>query len=375
VIFRSFTLTRLFGIQIKINASWAFIALLIAWSLAEGFFPAVYEGLDRRLYWWMAAAGVIGLAISIIAHELSHSLAGRAFGIEVKTITLFLFGGAAQMEDEPPTARSEIIMAAAGPAMSLALAGLFNMLAAFTAPLSHPLALVLGYLAILNLLLAVFNLLPAFPMDGGRVLRGVIWARTGDLRRATRIASRAGAAFGWILSGLGLVMIFGGAFAGGLWWILIGQFIRFAALSSWRHTEARRILGGRPVRELMTSNPVTTQPGLTLRRFVEDHVWRSHHETYPVVDGAKVLGLAGVAELKKTPKEDWERLTVADIMAAPETSAVDADMDAMEALKTMQDRARTRLMVLENGRLAGVVTLKDLMDHLAVRLEFEQGQD
>ena len=369
---RNLVLGRVFGITIKINFTWAFIAALIAWSLAEGFFPAVYEGLPRQMYWWMAAAGVIGLAGSILAHELSHSLVGRAFGIEVKTITLFLFGGAAHLEDEPPNATAEIVMAAAGPAMSLALAAVFNAAAVWSQTASQPLAAVLAYLAILNMILAVFNLIPAFPMDGGRVLRGAVWAVTGDVRKATRMASRAGAAFGWALSGLGLALIIGGAFVGGLWWILIGQFIRFTALSSWRQLEARRVLSGKTARELMTPDPDVAPAEITLQRLLEEHVYRTHHESYPVVQDGAPIGLIGVAELRRIPRSDWERLTVADAMSPAADARIDAQTEAMEALKTMRTSERTRLMVTENGALIGVITLKDLMEHLAMRLDVGQ---
>ncbi|PWE18052.1 site-2 protease family protein [Marinicauda salina] len=370
---RNLDLGRVFGITIRVNISWAFIALLIAWSLAEGFFPTVYEGLPQQMYWWMAVAGVIGLAFSIVAHELSHSLVGRAFGIEVKTITLFLFGGAAQMEDEPPDPRAEMFMAAAGPAMSLALAGAFNIIAFWTSAFSEPLAVVLGYLAILNLVLAIFNMIPAFPMDGGRVLRGAIWAATGDLRKATGMASRAGAAFGWILSGLGVVLIIGGAFVGGLWWILIGQFIRMAALSSWRQLEARRVLGGKPVRDFMTRDPVSAPADITLERFLEDWLYRTHHEAYPVVRDGRPVGLVGVSELKQTPREDWSSRSVADAMTPADEASLPADIEAMDAIRRMQESGRTRLMVVENGELVGMITLKDLMEHLAMRLDLGQG--
>lgn len=366
---RNLVVGQVFGITIKINFTWAFIAALIAWSLAEGFFPAVYEGLPRQMYWWMAAAGVIGLAASILAHELSHSLVGRVFGIEVKTITLFLFGGAAHLEDEPPNATAEIVMAAAGPVMSLALAGAFNAAALISQTASQPLAAVLGYLAILNLILAVFNLIPAFPMDGGRVLRGAVWATTGDVRRATRVASRAGAGFGWVLTGLGLTLIIGGAFVGGLWWILIGQFIRFGALSSWRQMEARRVFSGTPAGDLMTPDPDVAPAEITLQQFLEDHVYRTHHETYPVVRDGEAVGLIGVAELRGVPREDWGQVTVADAMSPAPDAMIDARTEAMEALKLMQTSRRTRLMVTEHGRLVGVLTLKDLMEHLAMRLD------
>lgn len=366
------TLGRVFGIAIRVNIGWALIALLIAWSLATGAFPTLYEGLPAQMYWWMALAGVIGLAISILLHELSHSLVGRMFGVEVETITLFMFGGAAEMTEEPVEPKAEMIMAAAGPAMSLVLAGLFELASGATSGVSEPMSAVLGYLALLNLVLAIFNIIPAFPMDGGRVLRGAIWKFTGDLRKATGIASRAGSMFGWILSGAGLLLILAGAFVGGLWWILIGQFIRMAALGAFQQTEMKRVLSGRKVRDLMSADPETVSGDITLDRFIEDHLYTSHHRLYPVLRGGKLAGSIGIEEIKEKSEETRGQLTVAEAMTPLKDSpTLDAGEDAMDALQTMQKGSTSRYLVVEDEQLAGMITLKDLLDHLQIRSELE----
>lgn len=366
------TLGRVFGIAIRVNIGWALIALLIAWSLATGAFPTLYEGLPRQMYWWMALAGVIGLAISILLHELSHSLVGRLFGIEVQTITLFMFGGAAEMTEEPVEPTAEMVMAAAGPAMSLVLAGLFQLASGATAGLSEPMSAVLGYLALLNLVLAIFNLIPAFPMDGGRVLRGAIWKFTGDLRKATGIASRAGSMFGWILSGAGLLLILAGAFVGGLWWILIGQFIRMAALGAFQQTEMKRVLSGRKVRDLMSADPEAVSGDITLARFIQEHLYTSHHRLYPVLRGGRLAGSIGIDEIRDKSEETREQLTVAEAMTPLKDSpTLNAGEDAMDALQTMQKGSTSRYLVVEDGQLAGMITLKDLLDHLQIRSELE----
>lgn len=366
------TLGHVFGIAIRVNIGWALIALLIAWSLATGAFPTLYEGLPERLYWWMAIAGVIGLAISILLHELSHSLVGRMFGVQVETITLFIFGGAAEMTEEPVEPRAEMIMAAAGPAMSLVLAALFELASQATTDVSGPLSMVLGYLALLNLVLAIFNLIPAFPMDGGRVLRGAIWMLTGDLRKATGIAARAGSVFGWILSGLGLLLILAGAFVGGLWWILIGQFIRMAALGALQQTEMKRVFSGRTVGDLMTGQVETVEASISLTRFVGDHLYRSHHRLYPVMKEGTLAGSIGIAEIREKSDDTRDRLTVAEAMTPlGNVPALKPGDDAMEALLTMQKGHISRYLVVEDGKLAGMITLKDLLDHLQVRSELD----
>ena len=208
----SLTLFTAFGIKVRVNIGWAFIAAFIAWSLAQGFFPQIYAGLSASTYWSMALLALLGLAVSIVLHELAHSLVGRAFGMPVHSITLFMFGGVAELEEEPETPRAELLMALAGPAMSIALAAVFAVLEAAAEPGSAALAGVFGYLAVINLVLAVFNLLPAFPMDGGRALRAILWSRSGDIGRATRIAGRAGTVFGTMLMLAGLLVILSGGF-------------------------------------------------------------------------------------------------------------------------------------------------------------------
>ncbi|TGY89302.1 site-2 protease family protein [Marinicauda algicola] len=364
------TLGRVFGIAIRVNIGWALIALLIAWSLATGAFPTLYEGLPEQLYWWMAIAGVIGLAVSILLHELSHSLVGRLFGIEVETITLFMFGGAAQMTEEPTEPKAEMIMAAAGPAMSLVLAAAFEFASRATAGMSEPMSAVLGYLALLNLVLAIFNLIPAFPMDGGRVLRGAIWQVTGNLRKATGIASRAGSIFGWILSGLGLLLILAGAFVGGLWWILIGQFIRMAALGAFQQSEMKRIFEGRTLDELMTREVETVDAAITLEDFIRDHLFTSHHRLYPVMRDGRLAGTIGIDEIREKSQDTRRQLTVGEAMTPlAESPTLRAGCDAMEALQMMQKSERSRFLVVQDGALKGLITLKDLLDHLQVRSE------
>lgn len=364
------TLFTVFGIAVGIDLSWVFLALLIAWSLAEGFFPLVYEGLPTFAYWWMGVAGVAGLFLSIVAHELTHSVVAKAFGTPVKGITLFFLGGVAEMGEEPTTPGGELLMALAGPLMSAVLALVFHGAAALAG--SGALALVLSYLAAMNALLAAFNMVPAFPLDGGRVLRAILWKWRGDMLWATRIAAGAGDLFGWLLIALGVLNALQGNFGGGIWWGLLGFFVRAAARSSLRQLQARRLLAGMTVRRFMTGEPVTVEAGTTVATFVEDYIYRLHFDLFPVVEGGRLVGSAGSRQVRQVPRERWNEVTAGEIAVPPgPETAIEADDEALKALSLMQTSGASRLLVTDRGRLVGIVVLKDLLEVLALKLELE----
>lgn len=370
---RHVTLFEIFGFRVKVDLSWTFLALLIAWSLAQGLFPSLYEGLTVATYWWMAVVGVIGVLVSLVFHELSHSLVARRFGLEIRGITLFLFGGIAEMTEEPVSAKVEFWMAIAGPLASGVLALAFYALAALGASLgvAEPAVGVAAYLGFLNVLLAAFNLIPAFPLDGGRVLRAALWHRWGDLHRATRAAARSGQLFGLALIGLGLASVLTGNFVGGLWWFLIGLFLRQAAASARLQQESQQLLTGVPVARFMTRRPATVPPDVTVRGFVDDYLFRSGHDFYPVVEGERLLGAVEARQVKEVPRALWDEATVGEIARPAERGlTVAPQADAVEVLARMQRDGLSRLMVVEQGRLVGLLTLKDLMKLLAVRLEY-----
>ena len=368
------TLFEIAGFAVKVDWSWAILAMLIAWSLAQGFFPSLYEGLPTAAYWWMGVAGVIGLFLSILLHELSHSVVARYYGLPIRGITLFIFGGVAELEEEPHSPRIEFRMAIAGPILSIALGVLFYLLTMLgqAAGWMEPVTGVTRYLASLNLILAVFNLIPAFPLDGGRVLRAYLWDRWRDMRRATRVAANAGIGFSLVLMGIGILSVVTGDFGTGIWWILIGLFLRSAAAGSYYDLRTRQAIKGRTVRDFMSGAPIAVSPTLSLRQLADDFVLRHHHEFFPVVEGGRVLGSISMKELKDVPRDRWEATTIAAAMLpATEANMIEAKVEAMAALLAMQRQKASRLMVVENGALVGVLSLKDLLKRLSLQLELE----
>lgn len=367
-------LFSLFGFKVQLDLSWLFLAILITWSLATAVFPSDVPGLSGATYWWMGVAGTIGLLFSLVFHELSHSLVARRYGTTIRGITLFIFGGVAEMAEEPHSAKAELWMALAGPAASFLLAGLLYELAIVGEAANWP-ATVLGvasYLARINAVLAAFNLVPAYPLDGGRVLRAALWWWKGDIRWATRRASQAGSAFGSLLIFLGFLEVMAGFFIGGMWLALIGLFLRGAAQGSYAQLLTQQVLTGTTVAQFMTPNPVSVPPETSIKSFVEDYIYRYHHEQFPVIRGDEILGCAGTREVRQAPREAWPSRTVGEITTpCSNINTVEADTDAMRALALMTQTGNSRLLVTAQGRLVGVLTLRDLLGFIAIKLELE----
>ena len=371
---KSITLFYLFGFRVKIDLSWLILGMLVSWTLAAGVFPALYHGLTPMVYWSMGVAGVALLLFSIVFHELCHSLVARYYGFPIKGITLFIFGGVAEMDQEPPTAKSEFWMAAAGPASSALLAaGLYavhNIAVHGHWPV--PVIGVAGYLGNLNLILALFNLVPAFPLDGGRILRAVLWGWKRNFEWATRIASRIGAAFGMALIVLGVFAFITGNVIAGLWWALIGLFLRAAARMSYQRVMIGRELQGEPVSRFMNTHVVSVGPAITLRALVDDYLFKYHFKMYPVVDGGKVIGCVFSDQLKTVPHDEWDHVQVREVMQpCCAENTIPPGRDAMQAWQLMRGSGRSRLMVVDGERLVGIVTLRDLMEYLTLKFDLE----
>jgi Zn-dependent protease/CBS domain-containing protein len=371
---KRFKLFKLFGFEVGIDLSWIIIAILIAWSLSTGYFPFQIKDLSTQTYWIMGIIGAAGLFFSIVAHEFCHSLVARKSGMPMKGITLFIFGGVAEMGAEPPGAKAEFLIAVVGPLSSIAIAAVFYGIYRAGIAGQCPPAVngVVAYLAMINGLLAVFNLVPAFPLDGGRILRSVLWGWKGNLRWATRISSAIGGAFGIFLIILGFIRILGGYFIGGMWLGLIGLFIQGAAKMSYRQLLTRKALEGEPLKRFMQTDPVTVSDSLTVEQLVEDYIYRYHYKLFPVVNSNKLLGCISTKQLKEIPRTQWDKKTVGEIAdPCSEENTIGPDADAVKALSAMRRNNASRLMVVENDQLVGIIALKDMLEFLSLKVELD----
>jgi Zn-dependent protease/predicted transcriptional regulator len=371
---RPLSLFKVFGFEIKVDISWLFLAALITWSLASGLFPEYYKDLPPAAYWWMGAAGAVGLFLSIIVHELVHSLVARYYGIPMKGITLFIFGGVAQMGDEPPNPKTEFMMAVVGPLSSF-LIGIFSFLLYYLGEKnSWPVTVngVLAYLAWLNTVLAVFNLIPAFPLDGGRILRSALWNWKKDLRWATRIAAQIGSGFGIVLIIMGIFYIFKGNFVSGVWWFLIGLFLRSTAQMSYQQLLARNLFTAKKVKDLMVKNPVTVPRSISLAEFVNEYVYKHHFQMYPVLSFGKLTGCISINQVASIPREEWAEHTVGAVaLPCSEEITVGPEEDANKALAIMNRTGNSRLLVVDGDQLVGIIALKDMLKLLSLKVELK----
>ena len=367
-------LFKLIGFEVSIDLSWIIIAILIAWSLSTGFFPFQYKNLSTQVYWVMGIIGAVGLFFSIIAHEFCHSLVARRSGMPMKGITLFIFGGVAEMGDEPPSAKDEFLIAVVGPLSSIAIAAIFYGIYQLGRASGWPQAVigVVAYLSMINGLLAVFNLVPAFPLDGGRILRSILWGWKGNLRWATRISSLIGGGFGIFLIIMGFVRIVSGNFIGGMWLGLIGLFIQSAAKMSYRQLITRKALEGEPLKRFMQTDPVTVPDSLTVNQLVENYIYRYHFKMFPVVNSNKLLGCITTKQVKEIPREEWDQKTVGEVAdRCSAENTIEPNADAVQALSAMRRNKASRLMVVENDQLVGIIALKDMLEFLSLKVELD----
>lgn len=320
----------------------------------------------------MADCATIGLLISIVFHETAHSLVARHYDIPIRGITLFIFGGVAEMTGEPRRPRDELLMAAAGPAASLLLAAIFHALLLGVTAWASLVAVagVLRYLALINFILALFNLVPAFPLDGGRIFRAALWSWRGDLVWATRIAAGAGNLFGALLILLGLIAILQGHFVDGMWRFLIGMFLRGAASANYGEAVTRKVLADIPVGRIMTRDPIAVASDVSVQMFIDDYVYRYHHRWFPVVDDGTVMGSVSMRQAESVDRALWPVVPLGQIMRpfSPD-DAVEPDTDAFTTLTQMRRSGQRRLMVLHDGSLFGMVSSRDLLDALSIEQE------
>jgi Zn-dependent protease/predicted transcriptional regulator len=364
----TFRIGRIAGVEIGVNWSWIIVFVLIVWTLAAGIFPAEEPGLSDAAYLVMAAVAAVLFFTSLLLHEFGHAVRARREGMQIDGITLWLFGGVAKFRGMFPSAGTEFRVAIAGPLVSIALGLLFVLIAA-VADLGREVGGVATWLGYINLVLAAFNMLPAQPLDGGRLLHAAIWSRSGDLLRATRQAGKAGETLGYtMIAGGVLLFIVWGAF-GGAWLAFLGWFLLNAARAEVRTVLVRQALGGLRVADLMTANPVTVESGLTLGEFMDGVAWRSRFTTYPVVDaGAGALvGLLTFRRVADAPRTEWDRRRVAECMIPlADLATVSPDQPADAALETLMASSTSRVLVLDRDRLVGILSISDVMRAIEV---------
>ncbi|MCE5212866.1 MAG: site-2 protease family protein [Deltaproteobacteria bacterium] len=371
---RPISLFTIFGFEIKVDVSWLLLAALITWSLASGLFPEYYKNLPQSAYWWMGAAGTVGLFLSIIFHELTHSLVARRFGVSMKEITLFIFGGVAQMNEDPPHPKAEFMIAVVGPLSSFFLGLVAYLFYHIGVQNGWPVTVtgVLNYLCWLNIVLAAFNLIPAFPLDGGRILRSALWRWKKDIRWSTDIAAQIGSGFGLLLTIMGIIYIVRGNFVGGLWWFLIGLFVRSAAQSSYRQILARDLFHTKKVKDLMVTNPVTVPRSISLEEFIRDYVYKYHFQAYPVLSFGRLTGCIFLKQIASIPREEWAQQTVGAVaLPCNNEITIGPEEDADKALELMNKTGNSRLLVVNGDELEGILSLKDMLALLSLKMEFD----
>ncbi|CAN5886100.1 site-2 protease family protein [soil metagenome] len=360
---RGFRLGRVLGFEIRIDSSWFILFALILWSFSYMAFPRHVPGLPVAVYLVMGLTGTLLFFVSLLAHEISHSLVARAKDIPVEGITLFLFGGMAHTRMEAETPGDEFQIAAAGPIMSVAVAILMGGAAWVGVQLGWPPAVtaVLQYIALLNIILAVFNLLPGFPLDGGRLFRAVVWKITGDVTRATRVASAGGRLLAYVLIVFGLLSAFAGNVLGGMWMVFIGWFLRNAAISSYQQHVLLSMLSGVRAVQAMTPEPDTVPDDASVRELIDEYFMRRRYAAYPVTANGRTIGLVTLQAAREVPRDDWDERTARDIMQEADDSIVvrpeDPIISVMDKLKATPAR---RVLVMRDGALLGIITASDI---------------
>jgi Zn-dependent protease/predicted transcriptional regulator len=384
-----FGIGRIFGINIRIDWSWLFLFFLVTWNLGTAF-GQLHSDWGTGLRWGMAVVAALLFFSSVLAHELAHSLVARARGVPVHDITLFMFGGVSNIQRDPDSPQAEFLVAILGPVTSFVIGGILLWIAGIgTGPLAdlsdpsqvlgqlNPVFTLLLWLGSVNVTVGIFNLIPGFPLDGGRVLRSILWAATDDLRRATRWASGVGQAIAWLMIVGGISMafgaripFFGSGFTNGLWLAFIGWFLNNASTQSYRKVVVQDILQGVPVKQMMRTHPPTCSADCSVSRLVHEHIMGTDDQSFPVLDGTRLLGIVTLQDVRSLPRDAWDTTTVGEIMTpADQLTLVGEEEDAAEALDKLVQSDVRQLPVLRNGELVGLLRRRDIIKWLQLRSE------
>ncbi len=369
-----FRLGRIVGIDVVAHWSWFLVFFLLSWSLATTLFEDNFPRWNGTQRWLAGALTSTLFFLSVLLHELSHSIVARRLGLPVKSITLFIFGGVSNLEREPESPKDEFRIAIVGPGMSFVLAILFGLIWLATMNASEPVSLVSGYLAIINAALGGFNMIPGFPLDGGRVFRSIVWWRNRNLLRATRIASTTGVIVAYGMVGLGIILTVTTALISGLWFVFIGWFLKNASETSYQQMLLNDALRGASVSYLLSESPVPVSPETTLRQLADSYILTHGRRYFPVMTGGgTLLGLVTLSDVRHVNQDAWDTTTVYRIMTPTnQLFALSPKDDALQAFRLMTEHDIHQLPVLDNDNLVGFVTRADVMRLLQTRSEMRR---
>ena len=361
----SFRLGRIKGIEIGIHYSWLFIFALLTYSLAASFFPSLYDNWSTGQYWIIAAIASLLLFASVVAHELGHSFTAIAKGIPVRSITLFIFGGVASLGEEIKDAKTEFLVAIAGPAVSLLIALVSAGGMYLLHGISEQFSAVFEYLALANGILVVFNLIPGFPLDGGRVFRSIVWGITHSMERATGIATKLGVIIGYLFIIGGVFVVFTGDVISGIWFAAIGWFLQNAAAQSMQQFRMQNTVQGVLTGSLMLRNPPFVDPGETLDQLVERHIIGQNLRGVPVAQQGVLLGIITLTDIRSTPQSEWPSVRVADRMTPRyRLITVTPETPIEVVMRAMSEHDVHQIPVVENGLLVGLLTRSTIIRYL-----------
>jgi len=370
----TFRIGRIFGVEINVHWSWLFIFFLVTWTFATGILEEFYPEWSGSRRWVVGGAIALIFFLSILLHEMSHSLLARRYGIPVSSITLFVFGGVSNLAKEPENARQEFLIAIVGPLTSLVIALLFTIGYFALTPLDDGAGGVSANLAVINFAIGIFNLVPGFPLDGGRVLRSVFWAQKRNLLAATRLASNVGQIVAYGIMALGVASFFFVDVISGVWLFLIGNFLRNASVASYEQLFMDTVLKGIPASAVARQDYVTVAPDLTLAQLVDEHVLAGHGRCFPVVAGTELLGLVTLHDLRGVPREDWPTTTVYRAMTALGKLRTASMRDDLPYVLAQMAAGDVNQVPLVDGReLVGLIHRADVIRYIQVRQEIGTG--
>jgi Zn-dependent protease len=363
-------LGRILGIPIGLDYSWFLIFGLLTWSLASSYYPAEFKNWPVIQYWIVGAATVILMFCSVVLHELGHSVVALRYRIPVRSITLFVFGGVAQIGAEPPSATAEFWIALAGPVTSFILSIFFWLIQPVIASFA-PLLAIAKYLTYINLSLGLFNLIPGFPLDGGRVFRAVVWGMTKNLSRATQIAATLGRFIAYVFIFAGVWQMFSGNFGNGLWIAFVGWFLESAASSQIQQRSTQDLLAGHRVVDTMRRDYISVNPEDTLQKLVTEHILGSGRRSLMVMQKAKVLGLLTLHNVKAIPPANWPTTRAAQVMIpASQMKSIRPDAELRDALGEMDRDGVNQLPVMLDDQMIGILGRDDVISFLRTLNEF-----